>query len=61
MNKASRLSFFVQSQPAEGRFKSADERRKILRKLREDGIIETVSDTYGIDTTYRLARSVSKN
>lgn len=42
-------------------FKSADERRKILRKLREDGIIETVSDTYGIDTTYRLARSVSKN
>lgn len=42
-------------------FKSADEKRKILRKLREDGIIETVSDTYGVDTTYRLARSVSKN
>ncbi|GAB4213386.1 MAG: hypothetical protein OHK0012_09430 [Synechococcales cyanobacterium] len=42
-------------------FKSADEKRKILRKLREDGIIETVSGTYGIDTTYRLARGVSKS
>lgn len=42
-------------------FKSVDERRKILRKLREDGIIEIVSDTYGVDTTYRLTRSTSKS
>lgn len=42
-------------------FKSTDEKRRILRKLREDGIIETVPDTYGVDTTYRLTRSTSKS
>lgn len=42
-------------------FKSIDEQRKILRKLREDGIIEIVSGTHGSDTAYRLARGVSKS
>ena len=38
-------------------FKSADEKRKILKKLKEDGWIETVSGTHGIDTEYRLIKN----
>lgn len=37
-------------------FKSVDEQRKILRKLKENGIIEIVPGTHGSDTTYRLTR-----
>jgi ribosomal protein S25 len=42
-------------------FKSVDEQRKILRKLKEDGIIEAVSGTYGAETIYRRARGINKN
>ena len=42
-------------------FKSANEKRKNLRKLREDRIIEIVADTHGSETTYRLTRGSIKN
>lgn len=38
-------------------FKSEYEKKKTLRKLREDGIVETVLGTHGIDTAYRLIRN----
>lgn len=42
-------------------FESVHEKQKTLRKLKDDGIIESVLGTHGSDTEYRLVRNRNKS